>query len=108
MTKDNLTAILAERVMGWTIGPDRYMKGNRGWMPRWRFQPVLKLDDAFMLLDKAADTYTLSADKEGVFHAEVRIGDAIGKASGEPKARVIALALVIALGIDVRGIEYGK
>jgi hypothetical protein len=30
MTSEHLTAILAERVMGWTIGPDRFMTANRG------------------------------------------------------------------------------
>ena len=56
MTSEHLTAILAERVMGWTVGPDRFMMGNRGWMPRWRFQPAEKLDDAFRLLEGGCAT----------------------------------------------------
>src|SRR5436853_200927 len=52
MTSECLTAIVAERVMGWTVAPDRFMTGKRRWMPRWRFQPLAKLDDAFGLLEK--------------------------------------------------------
>ena len=39
VTNDQLAAILAERVMGWSVGPDRFMMGDRRWQPRWRFQP---------------------------------------------------------------------
>ena len=108
MTTEILTNLLAERILGWVAAPDRFLKGDRGWLPRWRFAPLANVDHAFMLLDKAAGAYTLSADKDGVFHAEVLIGDAVGKASGESKARVIALALASALGIDVEGIVYDK
>jgi hypothetical protein len=36
MTSEQLTAVLAGRVMGWGVGPDRFLMGNRGWMPSWR------------------------------------------------------------------------
>lgn len=61
MSNDQLTAVLAERVMGWTVSPDRFMMGNREWMPRWRFQPIDKLDDAFRLLEEAVPQRTASA-----------------------------------------------
>jgi hypothetical protein len=53
MTADQLTGVLAERVMGWGVGPDRFLTGNRGWMPRWKFQPAQKLADAIRLLEAA-------------------------------------------------------
>jgi len=53
MTSDVVTARLAERVMGWSVAPDRYLIGNRSWIPRWRFQPLERLEDAFRLLEKA-------------------------------------------------------
>ena len=52
--------------MGWTVGPDRFMMGNRGWMPRWRFQPAEKLEDAFRLLEEAApQEYSICGDDKG-------------------------------------------
>ena len=47
MTGKQLTATLAERVMGWRVGPDRFQIGNRGWIPRGRFRPTERLQDAF-------------------------------------------------------------
>jgi len=99
MTNERLTALLVDRVLGWKVCPDRFIKSGRSWIPRWRFEPLLRLEDAFLLLDKAASSYLLSVDEEGVFTAEVRVGDRLGRASGEPKARTISLAISLALGI---------
>jgi hypothetical protein len=52
VTDESLTALLAQKVMGWNVAPDRSLIGNRSWIPRWRFQPTEKLDDAFRLLEK--------------------------------------------------------
>lgn len=101
MTGERLTTLLVQRVMGWTVGPDRFLMGKRSWLPRWRFTPFSSLDHAFSLLVKAGGAYTLSTDDDGMFHAEVHVGDKIGKASGEPKAQTITLALARALGIEV-------
>ena len=100
MTSEQLTAILAERVMGWGVGPDRFLMGNREWMPRWRFAPLTNLEDAFRLLDTSATAYTLATSKDGNFEAEVRVGEHVGKASGEPKARTITIALALAIGLE--------
>jgi hypothetical protein len=79
MTSDQLTAILAERVMVWTVGPDRFLMGNRRWMPRWRFQPIEKLADAQRLLERMApQEYAMGAAENGGFWARVRVADAIG------------------------------
>ena len=53
MTPQALTGLLAERVMGWTAAPNRFMQGRRRWIPSWRFQPCESLADAFQLLDTA-------------------------------------------------------
>ena len=99
-TTKQLTDLLAECVMGWRLAPDRYIKPGRGWMPRWRFNPLARMEDAFLLLDRAGGSYALALGSDGVFTVEVQIGDRIGKASGEPKARAITLALSQALGIE--------
>jgi len=44
MTGDQLTVTLGERVMGWRVGPDHFLMGNRRWLPRWRFQPDERLE----------------------------------------------------------------
>ncbi len=102
MTDESLTALLAQKVMGWSVAPDRFLVGNRSWIPRWRFQPAEKLDDAFRLLEKAEpEHYSMGLDGSGRFCVQVRIGGKLGVAREEPKARAITLAVARALGIEV-------
>jgi hypothetical protein len=99
MSDDRLTEKLAVEVMGWKAAPDRFIKSGRCWIPKWRFKPFTRLEDAFLLLGRAGGTYTLSLGSDGVFTAEFRVGEHVGKASGEPKARAITVAISRALGI---------
>jgi Phage ABA sandwich domain len=102
MTSENLAVLLAERVMGWTVGPDRFLLGNRGWMPRWRFQPTEKLDDAFRLLEEASpQEYSICGDDKGSIHVQVRINGNAGEARGASKPLAIAHAVARAVGIEV-------
>jgi hypothetical protein len=99
--EDRLKEELASRLLGWKAAPDRFLKSGRGWIPKWRFNPFTHLEDAFLLLDRAGGTYVLSVGSDGIFSAEVQIGEQIGKASGEPKALAITLALARSLGLEV-------
>lgn len=101
MAPENLTAVLAERCMGWKAAPDRFMKSGRSWIPRWRFQPLVDLADAFRLLDQVANRYTLTSDRRRPFSVEVQVGTRCGKASSKNKARAITLAVARALGLEV-------
>ena len=102
---EQLAVLLAQRVMGWGIAPDRFLLGKRRWIPRWRFQPTENLDDAFKLLEKAApQDYTMGGDSKG-FWVRVRIGDSTGEADGASKPRAITCAIARALGIEVEGAE---
>jgi hypothetical protein len=101
MDDDRLTEKLAGEVFGWRAAPDRFLKGGRGWMPRWRFAPLERLEDAFQLLDRASDDYTLTANTGSTFSASVRVGERTGTASGRHKARTITLAVAQALGLVV-------
>jgi len=102
MTSENLTAILAERVMGWTVGPDRFMMGNRGWTPRWRFQPAVKLDDALRLLEVASpQEYSICGDDKGNIHVKVRIAGTQGEARGTSRPLAITFAIARAIGVEV-------
>ena len=104
MTSENIAALLAKRVMGWGVGPDRFLIGNRGWMPRWRFQPTEKLADALRLLEKAApEEYDMRGDSEGSVRVHVRIGDAMGEACSASKPCAITWAIARAIGIEVEG-----
>jgi hypothetical protein len=68
----NLTVQLAERVMGWSTGPDRYVLPNRSWMPRWQFQPTQNLEHAIRLLDAAKpESYSMGVRKQEVFSVKV-------------------------------------
>ncbi len=72
MTIEQLTATLAEGVMGWSARPDRFILSNRGWIPRWPFRPAERLEDAFRLLEAAApEQYTLSGEKNGTLCVRV-------------------------------------
>lgn len=66
-----------------------------------RFKPLVHIEDAFLLLERAGAEYRLSADGNGKFTAEIQVGIGKGNASGAAKARVIAIALALALGIEV-------
>jgi len=102
VTNENLAALLAKRVMGWGVGPDRFLTGNRGWIPRWRLQPTEKLADALRLLDAAAPAeYDMRGGDGGDFHVSVRIGDGAAEASSRCKPRAITCAIARALGIEV-------
>jgi hypothetical protein len=98
---EQLTATLAERVMGWRVGPDRFIKGARRWTPRWHFQPLRRLENARQLLEKTDGKYTFSRAADGSFSASVSIGDRVGTASGHSEAATITVALARAIGIDV-------
>lgn len=98
----SVTAIMAEKVLGWSVGPDRYMTGDRRWMPRWRFRPAENLIDAFQLLDSAApDEYSMSGGSGVRFQVRVRIGDVVGEACDASKPRAITYAIARAVGIEV-------
>ena len=99
-TLERLKEELAIRVLGWQAGPDRFIKTGRSWIPKWRFKPFARLDDAFSLLDRTGGIYTLAVEANGVFTAEVRIGNRVGRASGDPKARTITLAICRALDLE--------
>jgi hypothetical protein len=102
MTNDRLTAILAERVMGWRVTGDRFLMGNRRWAPRWRFQPASKIADAIQLLQKAApEEFAVKAEASGAYHARTRIGGRTGMATDKSQARAITYAVARALGINL-------
>lgn len=101
MSDDRLTEKLAARVLGWKAVGGRFLKPNRAWTPSWKFAPLTSLDHAFKLLENAFATYTLSVKEDRTFTAEVTVAGHTGKASGEPKARAISIALADALGIAV-------
>lgn len=101
-TLDSATAALAERVMGWRAAPDRFLKTGRVWIPRWRFQPFQKIEDAFTLLDAASPVESVvSSDGTTKIFVRVRIGSRTGEAVGEHRAAVISSAIARAVGLEV-------
>lgn len=99
---EDLTTLLAQRVMGWGIAPERFLLGRRAWIPRRRFQPTERLEDAFRLLEEAApQEYTMGREGKGLFWARVQIGRATGRARDLSKPRAITLAVARALKLQV-------
>ena len=105
MTTDRLTAIMAERVMGWTVGPDRFLVAGRRWLPRWRFQPVKKVADAFRLLESASPpAFSMNENDSGV-SVRIQIDKKTGEAYGSSKAEAITVAIARAVGVPVDSID---
>ena len=102
MTAERLTALLAERIMGWRVGPDRFLTGDRHWLQRWRFQPLERMADASRLLEQATpQEYAMGASENGGFWARVRIAGVTGEARESCQARALTFAIARAIGIDV-------
>jgi len=88
--------------MRWGVAPERFLLGWRGWIPRWRFQPIEKLEDAFRLLEEAApQRYAMGREGQGLFWVRVRIDGVAGHARDQSKPRAITLAVARALKIQV-------
>jgi hypothetical protein len=102
MAKD-LTAILAARVMKWGVAPDRFLLGGRRWLPRWRFRPAERIEDAFRLLEALdPEEYDMRSRGTGDFWVRVLLHNgASGEASDKSKARAITYAVARAIGVDV-------
>jgi hypothetical protein len=106
MTAENLTALLANRVLNWSVAPGRFLTGNRGWVSRGRFRPTERIQDAFKLLIAAAPAeYHLGGAKGKPSRARVTIGTVAAEASAPSLPLAICLAVAKALGIEVGACE---
>jgi hypothetical protein len=101
MGDKSLTDDLATRVLGWRLAPDRYIKPGRQWIPRWRFQPLINIDDAFQLLHAAAASLVLKTTKDGAYIAQVKLGRRMGSALAECVATSVTVAIARAIGLEV-------
>jgi hypothetical protein len=101
VTDDQITAFLAERVMGWSVGPERFMMGGRRWIPRWRFQPATRLGDALRLLERLApQEYAMGAASNGGYWVRVRIAGITGEATESSQARAMMISIARAIGLE--------
>ena len=101
MNDNMLIDQLAQQVLHWRVGPDRFITGNRSWLPRWRFNPLQRLEDAFMLLDHSESSRYVILQTGGAFQVEVEHDGTIGRAADDSKPRAITLALARSLGLEV-------
>jgi hypothetical protein len=101
VTDQRLADELVQRTLGWRPAPDRYVKPVRGWTPRSKFRPLEDVRDALRLVDAVTRDYSLVVSPNSPFTAHVKLAGRTGKATGEPKARSICLALAQALGLEV-------
>lgn len=99
LTDDALIDQLAQQVLHWRVGPDRFMTRNRSWLPKWRFNPLQRLEDAFLLLDHSQATRYVISQMGGKCEVEVEHDRKIGKAAGHSRPRTITLALARSLGL---------
>ena len=101
MTDNLLIDRLAQQVLHWRVGPDRFITGNRSWLPKWRFNPLQRLEDAFMLLDHSKSARYVISQTGAAFQVAVEHDGEIGRASDDCKPRAITLALARSLGLEM-------
>jgi hypothetical protein len=103
VTSEDLTSILSARVMKWGIAPDRFLLDGRRWLPRWRFQPAERIEDAFRLLEALdPEQYDMAGRGADNFCVRIRLHNGgIGEASCKSKAQAITYAVAQAIGVDV-------
>jgi hypothetical protein len=83
------------------VAPDRFLTGNRGWIPRWRFRPTESLTDAFRLLEAAEPRqYTITAGEDGRFTVRIYLGKVMGQSCDSLMPRAIAYAVARAVAIE--------
>ena len=100
MNHNRLTSELAEKVMGWKVGPERFQTGSRMWIPRWRFQPTYRIEDAYKLLVAATPISSADGcDSSGLFWARVRVAGGLGFATAETRPLAITIAVAQAVGV---------
>lgn len=101
-TIDTLTAALAERVMGWRAAPDRFLKADRVWIPRWRFQPFSNVEDALTLLDAAHPAeYSIRSRDDGRVEVHVSVHGHRAAAISDTRSAAISGAVARAIGLEV-------
>jgi hypothetical protein len=87
--------------MGWVAQPKRFLTGNRGWLARWRFQPLKNVADAFRLAEAVhPDEFAMICRGAG-WTVRVRITGSVGCAKDPSIARTISQAVARAIGLDV-------
>jgi hypothetical protein len=101
MPSDKLGATLAERVMGWSVGPDRSLASKRGRLQRWGFRPAQNQNDAFRRLTAPPDGYTLGSGQEGLFWTRVVIWGVVGEARHPKPDTGFTVAFARTIGLEV-------
>jgi hypothetical protein len=71
-------------------------------LPRLRFQPAEKIEDAFRLLEALdPEEYDMAGRRADNFCVWIRLENGVGEASDKSKARAITYAVARAIGVDV-------
>jgi hypothetical protein len=102
MTDPAHTDWLARQVLHWRVGPDRFLIGARSWIPKWRFCPTRKIEDAVRLLHAADPRCYTVKFRNGLFRVQVELKHGVGRASGDSLPRTIVLAIERALPQEAR------
>lgn len=101
MTDRDLTDLIACGVLAWTVGPDRYVMSARRWAPRWRFQPLVRIEDAFKALSSVGNSYLIERHATGEVSVTVFTDSGSGASTSRSVPRAISIATARAVGIDI-------
>lgn len=95
-----LAAKLAELLLGWKAAQGRFLKPGGGWCPQWRFQPFVRIADAYLLLDCTERFKIVGKAREG-YSVMVQIRGRKANGEGSHLAKVITTAIARAAGVEI-------
>ena len=70
---------LAEQILHWRVGPNRFLTQGRCWVRKSRFNPLERLDHAFRLLDESGSGRYSIGFSGGRFRVEIELDGAVGE-----------------------------
>jgi hypothetical protein len=100
MTEGQLTDLLAHHALGWRVGPDRYLLRDREWISKWRFKPLIRVEDAIRVLSSASSSYSIEWNGSVAAAAVTGNGNS-AKVTSQSLAVAISVAVAAIVGISV-------
>jgi hypothetical protein len=98
VTDNLLINRLAQEILQWRVAPGRFLTAGRGWVPRWKFNPLERIEDAFMLLERSGASQCVISRLGSTYRVAVERDGRLGRSNGRSIARTVTAALVDTFG----------
>jgi len=99
-SQNSLAAKLAELLLGWKAAQGRFLKPGGGWCPQWRFQPFVRIADAYLLLERA-ERFNIYGRAGNGYSVTVQIRGRKASEKGSQLAKVITTAVARAFAVEI-------